>query len=237
MKNEPVLVNNKFIALVPMKANSERVKNKNIREMCGMPLFYHIIKTLQKCRNVEKIVVDTDSDVIKEKLRSDFKDIIIIDRPEHLRDGLTPMNSVIAHDLTKVEGDYFLQTHATNPLLRPETIDKAIDLFLSLQNHDSLFSVNRIQKRCYDLEGNPINHDLKVMLRTQDLPPVYEENSCIFLFTRGSFERDNNRVGRNPYLFEIDKEEAMDVDDEFDFQIVNFLIGNQEKNENTGTTI
>lgn len=218
----------KFTALVPMKAHSERVKNKNIRDMCGKPLFYYIIETLQKCNNVDTIVVDTDSDIIKEKLRADFGDVVVLDRPEDLRDGHTPMNSIIAHDLKHIEGDNFLQTHSTNPLLRPQTIDKAIELFLSLRGHDSLFSVNRIQKRCYDPEGRPINHDLRVMLRTQDLTPVYEENSCIFLFTRKSFELENNRIGRNPFMFEMDKEESLDIDEEFDFELVRCVIQNQK---------
>lgn len=223
---------NKFIALVPMKAHSERVKNKNIRDMCGKPLFYYIIENLHKCNNIDKIVVDTDSVIIKEKLRTDFGDVVVLDRPEELRDGLTPMNSIIEHDLKQIKGDYFLQTHTTNPLLKPETIDKSIELFLKLKDHDSLFSVNRIQKRCYDSKGNPINHDLKIMLRTQDLTPVYEENSCIFLFTRKSFEIENNRIGGNPYMFEMDIEESMDIDEEFDFELVKCVIRNQqEKNK------
>ena len=210
----------KFIALVPMKAYSERVKNKNIRDMCGKPLFYYIIETLHECNHIEKIVVDTDSEFIKEKLRTNFSEVIILDRPKELRDGHTPMNSIIAYDLKNIKGDYFLQTHATNPLLKSQTIDKAIELFLSLGGYDSLFSVNRIQKRCYDSKGKPINHDLRTMHRTQDLTPIYEENSCIFLFTRKSFELENNRIGRKPYLFEIDKRESMDIDDEFDFTLV-----------------
>lgn len=217
----------KFMALVPMKAHSERVKEKNIRDMCGKPLFYYIIETLQKCNNVDKIIVDTDSDIIKEKLITDFRDVIVLDRPQDLRDGNTPMNSIIAHDLKHIKGDYFLQTHSTNPLLLPQTIDKAIDIFLSMSEQDSLFSVNRIQKRCYDSKGKPINHDLSVMLRTQDLTPIYEENSCIFLFTRESFELENNRIGRTPYLFEISNEESMDIDEELDFELVKCMIQNK----------
>jgi len=220
---------NKFIALVPMKAHSERVKNKNIRDMCGKPLFYYIIETLHNCNNMGKIVVDTDSAIIKEKLRADFKDVVILDRPEKLRGGHIPMNSIIAYDLQHIKGNYFLQTHCTNPLLTPQTIDKAIELFLSLHNYDSLFSVNRIQRRCYDSKGNPINHDLKIMQRTQDLTPIYEENSCIFLFTRKSFEIGNNRIGKNPYMFEVDKEESMDIDDEFDFELVKCIMCMRKK--------
>lgn len=218
----------KFTALVPMKAHSERVNNKNIRDMCGKPLFYYIIQTLQKCHNIDKIVVNTDSDIIKEKIRNDFPDVIILDRPEELRGDFVPMNSIIEHDLNKIEGDYFFQTHSTNPLLRPETIDKSIELLLSMSEYDSLFSVNKMQKRYFDSKCRPINHDLSVMQRSQDLDPIYEENSCIFLFTRKSFGFEKNRIGKNPYMFEIDREEAMDIDEEFDFKLVECIIQNSK---------
>lgn len=207
-----------------MKSHSERVKNKNTRDLCGKPLFYYILETLEKCHNISKIVVDTDSDMIKEKLSTDFKNVVILNRLSSLCGDLIPMNAIIAHDLKYVEGDYFLQTHATNPFLHQQTIDDAIRFFLSKPKYDSLFSVNKIQKRYYDLNAKPINHDLKIMLRSQDFTPLYEENSCIFLFSRKSFELENNRIGRVPYMFQINKEESIDIDDEFDFELASCLI-------------
>jgi CMP-N-acetylneuraminic acid synthetase len=212
------------MAIVPMKARSERVKDKNIREVAGVPLFYHILRTLMKCRNVSEIYVDTDSDQIKEYIQRDFKDIGIIDRPAYLAEPNVPMNDVIAYDLSQIKGDFFLQTHATNPLLKSETIDQAIDCFRSQEEHDSLFSVTKMQKRFYDSQGDPINHDVKVLLDTQNLEPIYEENSCIYIFTRRSFEQHNNRIGENPMMYEIDKAEAIDIDDEFEFLLVKSLM-------------
>lgn len=220
----------RFIALVPMRANSQRVKNKNLRMINGKPLFYYVLEALQQCKKINKIVVNTDSEVIKKKLRADFKDVVIINRPKELTDEFTSMNSIISYDIDNVEGEYFIQTHATNPLLESETVDKAIELFLkSEKTHDSLLSVNRIQKRCYDQNAKPINHDLNIMLRTQDLNPVYEENSCIFIFTRNSFKQSENRVGKNPILFEMDSEESLDIDVEFDMTLAGYMLSNREK--------
>jgi len=210
----------KFIALVPMKANSVRVRNKNIRDLSGFPLFYHIIKTLERCRNVSGIYVNTDSEIIKEQISKDFKNVNIIDRPEHLRLPAISMNEIIAYDLTKVQEDYFIQTHATNPLLKSETIDKAIEVFTSQNKHDTLFSVTKILKRFYNQKGSPINHNIKILLDTQNLEPLFEENSCIYIFTRQSFERSRNRIGINPLMYEIEKLEAVDIDDEYDFFLV-----------------
>ena len=72
------------------------------------------------------------------------------------------------------------------PLLKSETVDRAIEFFISHQEYDSLFSVTRILKRYYDSRGNPINHNINEMLNTQELAPLFEENSNIFLFTRES---------------------------------------------------
>ncbi|MDY6866067.1 MAG: acylneuraminate cytidylyltransferase family protein, partial [Halobacteriota archaeon] len=150
----------KFIALVPMKAHSERVKNKNIRDLAGSPLYHYILNTLQKCNSISHIYVNTDSDIIKEGIHRDFKNVNVIDRPKHLRGDSISMNEIIGYDLSEVKGDYFLQTHSTNPLLKAGTIESAIDFFLTHSDYDSLFTVTRQLKRYYDLEGNPINHDM-----------------------------------------------------------------------------
>ena len=89
---------------------------------------------------------------------------------------------------------------------------------------DSLFSVTRWQTRLYDQHGLAINHDPSVLIQTQDLPPVYEENSCLYLFTRQNLLERHHRIGANPILFEIDTAEAWDIDEELDFEIANFLM-------------
>ena len=129
------------------------------------------------------------------------------------------MNQVLRHTAAQVEADYFLQTHSTNPLLRPATISRAIQAFFASQEHDSLFSVTRLQTRLYDHSGQPINHDPSVLLRTQDLLPVYEENSNLYIFAKKTILGEGQRIGRKPLMFEIDKIEAWDIDIEADFII------------------
>jgi len=214
----------KFIALVPMKAQSERVKNKNIRDLAGKPLFYYILSTLKKCKDISAIYVNTDSDKIIEFINQDFKGINIIRRPQHLVGHDIPMNDIIQYDLSQIKGDYFLQTHSTNPLLSAETIEKAIEAFWAHPKCDSLFSVTKMLKRYYDSKRRPINHDRKKLLNTQDLEAIYEENSCIYLFSKKSFEVNGNRLGSNPYMFETNKSEAIDIDDEYDFEMVKKII-------------
>ncbi len=208
-----------------MRHSSERVPGKNYRELAGKPLYHHIINALQACPEIAEVVVDTVSPVIMDGLKKHFLDVTILERPENLRDGMVPMNEILLYDTSQVEADYYIQTHSTNPLLQSQTISKAIrDLLQSLDSHDSLFSVTRLQTRLYDQEGRAVNHDPNELLRTQDLPPIYEENSCIYIFDRQTLQMRGHRLGERPMMFEIEAAEAWDIDEEIDFQIADFLM-------------
>jgi len=214
-----------IVALVPMRHHSQRVPGKNYRPLAGKPLFHHILETLLAVPEISQVVVDTDSKPVMDGLQENFPQVILIDRPENLRADDVPMNDILLHDTAQVPADFYLQTHSTNPLLRSETISRAIRKFLkAYPEKDSLFSVTRWQTRLYDQDGVAINHDPAVLIQTQDLPPVYEENSCLYLFTRQNLLERHHRIGANPILFEIDPAEAWDIDDELDFAITDFLM-------------
>ena len=215
----------KLVALVPMRHHSERVPGKNYRRLAGRPLYSHILATLHSCPGLEKIAVDTDSPVIREGVMQEFPQVAILDRPDHLRDGQVPMNEVLLHDVAQLEARFYLQTHSTNPLLRPETITRAISRFLdAYPDNDSLFAVTRLQQRLWDEHGRAVNHNPEVVLRTQDLPPLFIENSCLYIFERESFLSSKNRIGKNPLMFEVEPLEAWDIDEEHDFELAESLL-------------
>ena len=214
-----------IVALVPMRHHSERVPGKNYRLLAGKPLFHHILDTLLECPEITRVAIDTDSPVIMDSLRQHYPQVAIIERPEHLRADTIPMNEVLLHDTAQIPADLYLQTHSTNPLLRPQTISRAIQALVNdYPAYDSLFSVTRIQTRLWDQLARPVNHNPAVLLRTQDLPPIYEENSCIYLFNRQTLLQRRNRLGERPYLFEIPAAEAWDIDEELDFQITDLIL-------------
>ena len=215
----------KIVALVPMRHHSQRVLGKNYRLLAGKPLFHYIIGTLLEVQEIAKVVVNTDSPEIIAGLQEHFPSIKIIERPEHLRADEIPMNEILAYDTSQVEADFYLQTHSTNPLLSADTVARAIQSLTSdYPAYDSLFSVTRWQTRLWDQLGRAINHNPAILLQTQDLPPVYEENSCIYIFKRETLISRRNRLGKRPMMFEIDAAEAWDIDDELDFEITNFLM-------------
>ncbi len=213
----------RIVALVPMRAHNQRVPNKNIRPFAGRPLYHHIIQTLLVCPEIAGIWIDTDSEVIAEEAPRLFERVHIIDRPQHLCADTTPMNDILLYDVSQVQADYYVQTHSTNPLLRAETISRAIHTLLNAPQYDSLFAVTPRCVRLWAADGRPLNHDPDVLLRTQDLPPVYEENSNLYIFQKHILEKRRNRIGYRPLLFEIEREEAWDIDELLDFEIAEFL--------------
>lgn len=214
----------RIVALVPMRHKSERVPGKNFRSFGGRPLYHQVVGTLLSCPSVQRVVIDTDSPIIQADAAECFPEVTVLERAEHLRGETVSMNEVLLHIVDRIPSDFYLQTHATNPLLRSETVERAVQTFLgAIPEHDSLFSVTRRQTRFWTPEGVPVNHDPAVLLRTQDLPPYLEENSCLYLFSGEDLRQLRNRIGRRPLLFEMDPLEAFDIDEESDFVVAEIL--------------
>jgi CMP-N-acetylneuraminic acid synthetase len=223
----------KLVALVPMRHHSQRVPGKNYRLLAGKPLFHHIIETLLAVPEIDEVVVDTDSEPVMDGLRQNFPLVKIINRPEHLRADDVSMNEIVIYDTEQFPADFYLQTHSTNPMLRAETISRAIkSLITNYPVYDSLFSVTRLQTRLYDQHGKAINHNPKELIQTQNLPPVYEENSCIYIFNRENLAAKQHRISDHPLMFEIDADEAWDIDEELDFTICDFLLSKKISEKN-----
>lgn len=211
-------------ALVPMRHESERAPGKNYRRLGDRPLFMHIVDTLLACPDVDLVVIDTDSPDIRRLAKGRYgPEILLIDRPKHLRDGHTPMNDVLLHDIDQVPAELYLQTHSTNPLLTAETITRAIETYRDPGVHDSVFGVTRLQTRLWSADGRPLNHDPSVLQRTQDLEPLFEENSNFYIFDGDVLRRRGSRLGDRPKMLEVPPLEAWDIDDEADFTLAEQL--------------
>jgi len=214
----------RITAIIPMRHDSKRVPGKNYRALGDRPLYHHIAQTLLRVPQISQVVIDTDSDVIRSDTTRNFPQIRVIQRPEHLRSDAVPMNDVLLNTVNQTDADFFLQTHSTNPMLSADTISRGIDSFISsYPMYDSLFGVTRIQSRLWDGLSRPVNHNPAILLRTQDLPPIYEENSCLYLFSKQTLQQQHNRIGLRPMMLEIGRREAIDIDEEEDFQIAEMM--------------
>ena len=218
----------RLVALLPMKAHSERVKGKNFRVLHSKPLFRWILDTLLSIEEIDLVVINTDAESLLRENGLELSDRILIrPRRRELCGDFVSMNSILQDDIVTVPAECYVMTHTTNPLLRASTIRSALGLYYSKKANDladSLFSVTKCQSRFYRADGSPVNHDPKNLVRTQDLEPWFEENSNLYIFSATSFLATNARIGQMPILFPIPKPEAVDIDDQDDWTIVEMLM-------------
>jgi CMP-N-acetylneuraminic acid synthetase len=217
---------NRTVALLPMKANSERVKGKNFREFCGKPLFRWILDALLEVDEIDQVVINTDArHILAENGLVETNRIAIRDRKPEICGDMVSMNLVLADDVANVDAGTYLMTHTTNPLMSASTVRGALASYreaVSAGRADSLFTVDKVQTRFYRADGSAVNHDPDNLVRTQDLEPWFEENSNLYIFSRSSFMSTNARIGRRPVMFEGPAFESIDIDtpQDWDFAIV-----------------
>jgi len=216
-------VTDKVVALLPMKAHSERVVGKNFRHFNGKPLFRWILDTLLSVEQIDRVVINTDARaILAEHGLVDTPRITIRDRKPEICGDFVSMNLVLADDVANVEADTYLMTHTTNPLLSVGSVRGALARYeqgVQEGQCDSVFTVNKFQTRFYRADTTAINHDPDNLIRTQDLEPWFEENSNLYVFSRASFVKTNARIGKQPQMYEMGRTESVDIDDAESWQM------------------
>lgn len=217
--------NKKIVALLPMKANSERVKGKNFRLLAGKPLFQWILDALLANKEIDQVVINTDArHTLIENGLVESERVIVRERKQELCGDFVSMNLILADDIANVPADVYLMTHTTNPLITCHTIGKALKQFSQkLPENDSLFTVNKVQTRFYREDLSAVNHDPANLIRTQDLEPWFEENSCLYVFTKESFAKTKARIGERPTMYVTPSLESVDIDEPEDWEMASAL--------------
>ena len=207
----------KIVALVPMKLNSERVRNKNIRKFDnGRPLCTYILDTLKNVNNIDEIYVYCSDEKIKDYIP---EEIIYLKRSNSLDQSTTKINEVLKAFAQDVDADYYVLTHATAPFITKETIEKGVEIIRNGE-YDSVFTVTKLQDFLWK-DNKPLNYSLDAIPRTQDLEPLYEETSGLYIYSKELILKEGRRIGYNPFMLEVSKIEALDIDTEDDFFISN----------------
>lgn len=215
----------KTVAIVPIKFNSERVKNKNIKKFTnGKPLCCYIFETLKKVKEIDKIYVFCSDEKIIDYIP---KGVIFLKRDKSLDSSTTKINEVLRSFSEKVDSDYYVLTHATAPFIKSETINECLEK-VKYGEYDSSFTVEKLQTFLWE-DNEPINYNLNDIPRTQDLNPIYVETSGLYIFNRETILKHNRRIGNNPYMKEISKIEAIDIDENEDFFIADAVYNHLER--------
>jgi CMP-N-acetylneuraminic acid synthetase len=209
----------KTVALIPIKMESKRISKKNIKPFFdGTPLMSFI---QQAC--VDSGVIDetyvycSDDSVIKYLLPS----VKYLKRPEYLDGDDINANDFIREFMKTVDADIYVNAHTTSPFAKPSTIAELVKKVASGE-YDSAFCAESLRTFMWE-NGKPINFDPDHFPRTQDLPPIVAETSIAYVFKKETFNRFNRRLGEKPYIKEVGRIEAMDIDYPEDFEIANAI--------------
>jgi len=201
---------------VPIKENSNRVPNKNFRIFGDVPLYVH---TLSRLKGFD-VHVDTDSSKILDEIskNENLRHVHAYERnPSLIGDDISACSLITDFILRESVKGPICQVHVTSPFINPGTLIMAKE---KLSYHDSVVSCDVIQERLWSSQRGimyPMNHDPNVLLPTQNLEKIYRENSLFYIFDSDSFMASGRRVGNNPYFYETEFPESLDIDYEDDW--------------------
>lgn len=209
----------KTVAIVPIKMNNERLPGKNTK--CfdnGEPLITYVLKSLSEVSNIDEIYVFCSNEAICEYLPPDVK---FLKREEWLDLSTTSITDVLTSFANIVDADIYVLSHATAPFISSSSIQKGVEAVQS-GDYDSSLSVSKVQEFLWK-DNKPFNYNLERVPRTQDLEVMYFETSGFFIYTKELMMKEHRRVGHKPYLVEVSKIEACDIDEPEDFEIANAI--------------
>jgi len=219
----------KIIAMIPIKINSERIPLKNIKKFYdGTPLIHFIQKVCLETNNIDDTYVYCSDESIKDYLLPGIK---FLKRPRKLDLNTANCNTIIDEFIKSVDAEVYVATHATAPFSSSETIDLCIDKVKGGE-YDSAFCVKSVKSFLWQ-DGKSLNFDIQKFPRTQDLPLIYAETDEAYVFTKETFLKYGRRVGDKPYIHEINKIEAIDIDYQVDFEIANAIYKWRKTNESS----
>lgn len=209
----------KVVALIPVKLESKRLPRKNLKPFFdGTPLMYFIQRACLASERIDETYIYCSEEAVRDYVLPGVK---FLKRPDFLDGDDKNANDIIREFMKNIKADIYVNTHTTSPFAKTSTIDSCIDKVVS-GKYDSAFCAEKLRTFMWQ-DGKPINFDPNHFPRTQDLPLIYGETCIAYIFKKATFETYNRRVGINPYICEVGKIEAMDIDYPEDFEICNAI--------------
>lgn len=209
----------KTVALIPIKLGSKRIPQKNIKPFYdGTPLMSFIQKVCLESDRIDETYIYCSDEKVKDYI---LDGVTFLKRPEFLNSDNINANDFIREFMKSVDADIYVNAHTTSPFAKVETINDCIDKVKSGE-YDSAFCAENIKAFMWK-DGTPINFNPDKFPRTQDLPDIYAETSIAYVFKKETFEKYNRRVGVKPFIKEVGKIEAIDIDYPEDFEIANIV--------------
>ncbi len=211
----------KIACFIPIKNNSSRVPNKNLRLLRGIPLYRYALDTVINSKVFDDVFVDTDSEDVKNYCIE--KNINIIDRdPKLLKDSANG-NDLLEHWIDiKPNYDVYFQVFVTSPFLTSNTLKDCVNIMKTNPLGDSVFTVIE-DYTWYWFNGKPVNYNPKLLPRSQDAKPIIKETTSLYGISKEGFNKTKSRIGESPQIYVVDEIEGTDIDTEFDFTMAKLI--------------
>ena len=216
----------KVVSFIPIKLNNQRLPGKNTLLLDGRPLCEYIFDSINAVDTIDEKYVYCSDESIKKFMPVGLK---FLKRDTYLDGFQIKGLEIIEHFIRDVDADIYVLTHVTQPFTKSKSIKKALDKVIS-GKYDSAFSAVAMQDYFW-MNGKPLNYDMRDIPRSQDLEPIYMETGAFFIFRKEVYTELGQRIGKNPYICEVDRFEAIDIDDAADFEFartVAVYLENQE---------
>ena len=209
----------KVVAFMPIKLKNERCPGKNTRMLGNKPLLQYELDSLLSTNLCNQVIVYCSSEDVVPFLPAGVE---FSQRPTSLDQPTTNFTQFTECFIAKHDADVYVLAHATAPFISVETMKECINAVTSGE-FDSAFCAQRIQTFLWK-DGHPLNFDASNLPRTQDLAPIYQETSGVYVFRKDVFSNLHRRIGNNPFIKEVSLKESVDIDEEKDFAVAEALL-------------
>lgn len=203
----------KITLFIPIKLNNQRLPGKNTMILNGKPLCSYLFDTVKDVGCIDEKYIYCSSDEIVSYIP---KELTFLKRDVALDGAEVKGLEIIERFVRDVEADVYVLTHVTQPFVRKESLTNALRKVIDGE-YDSAFSVREIQDYCW-YRGKPLNYEMKDIVTTQNLEPVYMETGAFYIFRKEVFMEDHQRIGKKPYMQVVNNIEAIDIDTLDDFK-------------------
>lgn len=210
----------KILSVIPARAGSKGIPNKNIRLVSGRPLIYYAIKNAIDSHYVTDVIVSTDSPEVR--IIANQMGVRCRWRDESLCGDAVTLDSVVYDAIPKEEWDYIVTMQPTSPTLQVETLDSAIEYAINSGKDTIISAINRPHLSWTEKNGEKVPN-YKERLNRQYLPPCYYETGA-FVISRYPIVKKDARIGKSVDVFEVSEREAVDVDTFEDLKMVASLL-------------
>ena len=210
----------KTVAIIPIKSKSERIPGKNLKKINGVPFYQFLLKKLKKC-NFDEVYIDTDSKQVKEFAKKN--NFYVINRLKRLSTKNANGNDLLNYHFKLIKADYYFQLFVTSPLLSVKSINKCIRKLMTNKKIDSIFTTKSVYTWFW-FKKKPVNYNPKVLPRSQDSIPVIYETTGLYGIKREALKKYKSSIGKNPFFFEVDDHEALDIDNKKDLSYFKYIL-------------